>query len=150
MVRGCLSMDTSDTDLFSGPGSGSRNGLIFLIAVVFLVAVTGWAMLPLFRSDSANQSAAQRGVRVDPSGVYNPVTAGEPLPDGFRQLLPRDAILPVYAPEFVDADDIGWDGEIDVIGVEIDGEAKAYPVSFLNGREMVIDEIADVPIVVTW
>ena len=144
-------MDPSETDRFSEPGSGSpRHGLIFVTAVVFLVAVTAWAMLPLFRSDSANQAAGPSGVRVDPSGVYNPVTAGEPLPDGFRQLLPRDAILPVYEPVFVEAGNIGWAGEVDVIGVEIDGEAKAYPVSFLNGREMVIDEIADVPIVVTW
>jgi hypothetical protein len=29
-------------------------------------------------------------------------------------------------------------------------EAKAYPVSFLNRREMVIDSINGIPILVTW
>ncbi len=128
----------------------NRDVLIMAAAVVLLVAVTAWAAWPLFGPNSAEEMAGTAGERVNPSGVYNPVTAGEPLPDGFRQLLPRDAILPVYEPRFRQADQIGWDGQIDVIGVEIDGEAKAYPVSFLNGREMVIDEIADVPIVVTW
>ena len=94
--------------------------------------------------------AGPTGVRVDPSGVYDPVLAGEPLPDGFRQVLPRDAIAPVYEPSFVPAAEIGWPDDAQVIGVALDGEAKAYPVSFLNGREMVVDEIAEVPILVTW
>jgi hypothetical protein len=115
-----------------------------------LLLVTAWVLVPLLSSGDPEEQAGPSGVRVDPSGVYNPVLAGEPLPDGFRQVLPRDAIRPVYEPEFVSADDVSWDGEADVIGVEIEGEARAYPVSFLNGREMVIDEIADVPIVVTW
>jgi hypothetical protein len=82
--------------------------------------------------------------------VYNPVTAGERLPDTFRQLLPRDAIRPVYDPTFVAAADAGWSGDTDVIGVADGDEAKAYPVRFLTGREMVNDEIDRKPIVVTW
>ncbi len=115
-----------------------------------LAIVTAWAVWPLVSGSGPGELAHPSGVRVDPSDVYNPVLAGEPLPDGFRQVLPRDAILPVYDPIFVSADESGWAGNAEVIGVEIDGEARAYPVSFLNGREMVIDEIADVPIVVTW
>ena len=119
-----------------------------------LLVVTAWAVWPLLAADSTGAagsgSEAAAGVRVDPGDVYNPVLAGEPLPDGFRQVLPRDAILPVYDPVFVAADESGWPGNAEVIGVEIDAEARAYPVSFLNGREMVIDEIAEVPIVVTW
>ncbi len=88
--------------------------------------------------------------RADPATVYDPVAAGEELPRGFFQVLTRDFIEPVYEPEFVDAADAGWDGETDVIGVEIDGEARAYPVSLLNSTEMVVDEIAGTPIVVTW
>ena len=37
-----------------------------------------------------------------------------------------------------------------VIGLELDGDAKAYPVSFLNRREMVIDWIGGTPVLVTW
>lgn len=82
--------------------------------------------------------------------AYDPVAAGEELPDGFRQLLPRDAILPVYQPEFTAAGSAGWPEDAQVIGVASEGEAKAYPVSFLNRREMVIDHIAGDPILVSW
>ena len=37
-----------------------------------------------------------------------------------------------------------------VIGVELDGIAKAYPVSLLNRREMVNDQLAQLPILVAW
>ncbi|MGH2746420.1 MAG: hypothetical protein ACRDKB_00640 [Actinomycetota bacterium] len=39
----------------------------------------------------------------NPATVYDPVTS-EALPDGFRQLLPRDGIAPVYEPRFVPAE----------------------------------------------
>ena len=110
-----------------------------------LVAATVWA----FGEDTSPRSTAA-GVRVDPGSAYNPVTAGEPLPDGFRQLLPRDAIRPIYDPQFVRAAEAGWAASTDVIGVEIGGEAKAYPVSFLNGRELVVDELGGDPILVSW
>ena len=89
-------------------------------------------------------------MRVGPTQAYNPVTAGERLPDGFRQLLPRDAIAPIYDPQFVDSSAVRWPASTQVIGVSADDEAKAYPVSFLSGREMVIDELAGDPILVTW
>jgi len=37
-----------------------------------------------------------------------------------------------------------------VMGVAIEGEAKAYPVSVLRLREMVDDELSGIPILVTW
>jgi len=37
-----------------------------------------------------------------------------------------------------------------VMGVAIEGEAKAYPVSVLRFREMVDDELSGIPILVTW
>ncbi len=68
----------------------------------------------------------------------------------FRQLLDRDAIRPIYAPNFVPGDRAGLaPGEL-VIGVEIDGVARAYPVGVLNFREMVDDRIGPVPFLVTW
>lgn len=118
----------------------------YLAGVLALVAATAFALT----GSPVRPTQGPVGVRVDPAGVYNPVLAGEALPDGFRQILPRDAIAPVYDPTFVNGRDIGWSEDAQVIGVAIDGEAKAYPVSFLNGREMVVDEIAGIPILVTW
>ena len=128
------------------PASPVDRRRAYAIAAAVLAALTALAVT----GGTGTPVAGPTGVRVDPSGVYNPVLAGEPLPDGFRQVLPRDAIAPVYDPTFVAAADIGWPDEADVIGVELDGEAKAYPVSFLNGREMVVDELAGIPILVTW
>ena len=120
--------------------------LPYVLAAIALTVTSAWA----FSEPAQSLTAGPANVRVDPAGVYNPVLAGEPLPDGFRQILPRDAIAPVYEPEFVDGRDIGWPGDAQVIGVSSGGEAKAYPVSFLNGREMVVDEIDGIPILVTW
>ena len=88
------------------------------------------------------------GSEVDPRSLPNAFE--EELPPGYFQILSRDAIPPVYAPSFTTADRIGWDDQTDVIGVVVDGEAKAYPVSYLNGREMVNDEIAGEPLLVSW
>lgn len=115
------------------------------MAVIALVVVTWWA----FGSTSSFEPVAA-GVRVGGGDVYNPVTAGDPLPDGFRQVLPRDGIPPIYDPRFTSADAVGWPDETQVIGVGSDDEAKAYPVSFLNRHEMVNDFIAGEPILVTW
>ena len=90
------------------------------------------------------------GALADPGETYDPVRAGEETPRGFRQLLARDRIAPIYDPVFVAATATEWEDETLVIGVDIDGEAKAYPVSYLNSREMVIDSVAGIPVLVTW
>jgi hypothetical protein len=68
----------------------------------------------------------------------------------FVPLLPRDAIAPVYSPEFVSADDSPLHEDELIMGVAIEGQAKAYPVTVLRFREMVNDELAGLPILVTW
>lgn len=85
-----------------------------------------------------------------PDDLFDPVTAGEPPPDGFRQVLDRDDILPVYQPRFVPAADAGWEAEELIVGVDLEGEARAYPVSFLNRREIVVDLHRGIPTFVTW
>lgn len=68
----------------------------------------------------------------------------------FRQLLRRDAIEPVYAPQFVSAHAAGLEPEELVMGVELNGESKAYPIGPLNLREMVNDVVGGVPVLITW
>ena len=68
----------------------------------------------------------------------------------WSQLLGRDDIRPIYEPEFVPADEAGYADDELVMGVAIAGEAKAYPVGLLNYREMVNDELAGIPVLVTW
>ena len=115
------------------------------LSLGLLIVATVWAF-----TGSPASSVAEPGVRVSPDGVYNPVFAGESLPDGFRQLLPRDGIRPIYEPGFIPSSEVDWQSSTEVIGVSINDSAKAYPVSQLNGREMVVDELDGVPILVTW
>ncbi|GAB4530499.1 MAG: hypothetical protein Kow0063_08680 [Anaerolineae bacterium] len=72
-------------------------------------------------------------------------------------LLPPDAIpavLPERAQEIMvpaaDADAAGIDPEVQVIGVEINGESRAYPIPFLSAHEIVNTTIGGRPIAVTW
>jgi hypothetical protein len=103
-----------------------------------------------FRAPTRPEATEELGTLARLQDTYDPVRAGEPLPGGFRQLLARDAILPIYDPEFVSAADSGWGDGTLVLGVEVDGEARAYPVAYLNRREMVLDEIGGTPLLVSW
>ncbi len=85
-----------------------------------------------------------------PDDLLDPVAAGEPPPDGFRQVLDRDDILPVYQPRFVTTANAGWEPEELIVGVDLEGEARAYPVDFLNSREIVVDLHRGIPTFVTW
>ena len=116
-----------------------------LIGLAFFVFVAFWLV-----GSPANKFQVDETPIEAPAGVQDPVAAGEPIPYDFRQVLPRDAILPIYNPTFKTASAADWGDDVLVIGIELDGEAKAYPVSFLNRREMVIDWIGGTPILVSW
>ena len=65
---------------------------------------------------------------------------------------PRDGIPPIDSPKFEDvADNPGslQDNE-PVISLEINGEAKAYPLAILMWHEIVNDELGGVPVTVTY
>ena len=89
-----------------------------------------------------------------------PVVTGEALPKPqnalddqeyrWRQLLSRDSIEPIYNPQFWKAAEARYEDDELVIGVEINGEAKAYAIGPLNAREIVNDTLGGVPILVTW
>ena len=68
----------------------------------------------------------------------------------WEQVVSRDSIEPVYDPVFLPANEIGYEDEELVIGVEINGDARAYAIGALSVREMVNDTVGDTPILVTW
>ena len=66
--------------------------------------------------------------------------------------MPRDGIPAIDEPRFLTgrrAAETMQDDEM-VIGIEINGEARAYSIWQLNTHEVVNDRIGDLPIVVTW
>jgi hypothetical protein len=66
------------------------------------------------------------------------------------RLIGPDGIRPVYEPRFVAAAEAPLEDDELVIGISIEGEAKAYPITVLRFREMVNDELGGIPILVTW
>lgn len=66
------------------------------------------------------------------------------------QLIPRDAIRPIYDPTFISASDAALTPRELVIGVEFNGDSRAYPIDILRRREIVNDTVGGVPILVTW
>lgn len=123
---------------------------LLVAGVVALAGIGVASWIWPWGGESRPESIASLGEIADPNETYDPVDAGEDLPDGYRQVLRRDGIAPIYDPQFVTADESDWPDTALIIGVEIQGEAKAYPVSHLNSREMVIDSLAGIPILVTW
>ncbi len=80
-----------------------------------------------------------------PPPVVDPalIVSGGPPPDG---------IPPIDDPRFVPVADVDFldDGDEAVIALEVDGEARAYPIRILIWHEIVNDTFGDVPVTVTY
>ena len=64
---------------------------------------------------------------------------------------PKDGIPAILKPKFVRPEQAAFLQEGDqVIGVEVNGTAKAYPLKILNWHEVVNDTVNGIPIVVTF
>ena len=138
-----------------------RRWLPLVFASLGLVALFVWmASLVTSGPEMTGPDDAQVLVSDVPDPYRDPAsTSGQPsdseadvwaLPEGFRQLLDRDAIAPIYDPTFTTADESTWPDNALVVGVEINGDARAYPVGPLNRREMVLDTIGGIPVLVSW
>ena len=66
--------------------------------------------------------------------------------------VPRDAVPPIDAPRFVGLNDAdAWlAGREPVIALEVDGDARAYPLQVLTYHEIVNDVVGAQPVVVTF
>ena len=124
----------------------NRTAIAIAAAGALLIALLAGVLLTSPQQDNPPPSV----LRADPNLTYDPVEAAEQLPAGFRQLLDRDQIAPIYDPEFVAPAAVDWPDEMLVIGFALDDAAKAYPITPLNQREMVIDSLNGIPILVTW
>ena len=67
-------------------------------------------------------------------------------------LLPPDAIPAIFNPEFlpIEEADQEYDADEQVMGVVIDGDARAYSVGHLSSHEIVNDTVGGRKIAVTW
>ena len=90
----------------------------------------------------------------EPSPTSEPATSDVPERDlEIVTLLPPDAIPSIDHPIFFEtlekADAVYSDSEL-VLGIEIDGDARAYSVPLLSSHEIVNDVVAGNPIAVSW
>ncbi len=64
---------------------------------------------------------------------------------------PRDGIPALFAPAMVPAAEAGFLEEDDrVLGLEVGGDARAYPLRILSWHELVNDIVGGKPLLVSW
>jgi hypothetical protein len=72
------------------------------------------------------------------------------LPEGVEQILPRGQIAAVFEPEFVSADEAEISDDAWVLGVVVEGIAKAYSLNLLNRHEVVNDRSGGTAFAAVW
>ena len=72
------------------------------------------------------------------------------MPDGYVQVIPRGRIAAVDDPVYVTAEQATIRDEAWVLGVVIDGQARAYSLELLNRHEVVNDAIGDTNFAAVW
>ncbi len=88
-------------------------------------------------------------------GLWRPGTepglaAESPAAAEIVDVLPRDQIPAVFAPQFVPADRAKIAASASVIGYAHGGAAHAYALNLLNGHEIVNDVVGKRKIAATW
>lgn len=87
-------------------------------------------------------------------GLGSPPTVAqasrEALPAGVEQVLPRGRIAAIFEPRFVSAAEADIADDAWVLGVVIDGRAKAYSLNLLNRHEVVNDRSGGTAFAAVW
>ena len=71
-------------------------------------------------------------------------------PPEFQQIIPRGRIASVDAPEFVAAGEAQIPDDAWVLGVAIEGEARAYSLNLLNHHEVINDRVGERTFAAVW
>lgn len=138
-----------------------------LIVIVFwlLYACTPSLQLPDSTSVTTGSTATEYSDTVIPNTIVLPTTTPtqDPIATSRPYRLQKGELVLAASPGdipaiFADdslfisaqAGDEEWDDKELVVGVEINGDARAYPVRLLSVHEVVNDVVGGQPIVVTW
>lgn len=86
------------------------------------------------------------------SGALSGASAAQQqdLPEGYVQILDRGGIPAIDDPVYVPAAEANIRDEAWVLGVLIDGEARAYSLELLNSHEVVNDTIGNTDFAAVW
>ncbi len=75
---------------------------------------------------------------------------GEEQPRGYQQILPRGRIASIDTPRFVRAVEARIPADAWVLGVVVEGEARAYSLNLLNEHEIVNDRAGGTSFAAVW
>ncbi len=82
--------------------------------------------------------------------VTSAMTQQRDLPESFEQIIPRGRIAAIDDPQFVHAAEASIADDSVVLGVVIDGQARAYSIRLLNTHEVVNDAIGETNFAAVW
>lgn len=113
-------------------------------AALKFLAVAGLAGLLAACTQSPIQLVDEQGSATTTSNQYDQYQ--------IVTLLPRDGIQAIDDPKFMSAveADESYEPQERILGVEFNGDARAYSVPFLSSHEIVNDKVGGVAIAVTW
>ncbi len=115
--------------------------------------VPAWALLFCILTHPGGQAtAADRPASAAPPALNGFVLAplAVPVDEILRGGPPRDGIPALDDPEAVPVSESPWEDDAFVIGVVIDGVARAYPIALLDWHELVNDTLGNRPILVSY
>lgn len=102
-------------------------------------------------SESAGHSSTPRPSATSPAPAThkeaNLKTSDEIEESEIHTVLAKDAIASIDDPKFEYRE---LPDSTAILGLEIGGEARAYPVAILSSHEIVNDRFGDQPVAITW
>ena len=111
------------------------SGLI--IGLVLVLAVAGW------QNYGRSPEKTTQALSLPPPPAIDPAS--------IDQLLPQDSIPAIDQPQFEPAQQVTDIAPQErVIGLEINGDARAYPINILSSHEIVNDVVGGEPVAITW
>lgn len=131
-----------------------------LISIFALLLISACSAGPIETSEPGPNESGETAELAEPPEAQEPASGPTRTPvssDKYSDLeiitlLPQDAIPAIDNPEFLtsaEADDEYAPDEL-VIGVEFNGDARAYSISYLSRFEIVNDTVGGVALSVTW
>lgn len=85
-----------------------------------------------------------------PGGSALAIGGQQDVPEGYVQIMARGGIPAIDTPDYVPAAEAQIRDDAWVLGVIIDGQARAYSLELLNSHEVVNDSIGDTDFAAVW
>jgi uncharacterized protein DUF3179 len=130
------------------PGRPSRARWSVIVAVgAVVIALAAGSYLIVTRTESSPPSDVGTSGLRDGSPVSGPRLAKGDIID----VLPKDGIPAIDEPRFETVEAVDWLADKEpVIVIELNGDARAYPLQIMTWHEIVNDEVGGTPLAVTF